>query len=268
MHSWNVYLAFIYICFVLHQHFSFACNLHGTDSGVCLYEGKDWNWRMINMPFCSGSVAYPVCVPRQQQLPASRLFPEGRWSNHTILKKDTWVQDTYTEFKKFRESIEKKYGPESDQTVNEYGEEPTYYPYEPVATRFHKSPDCQEAFKNYFCWVNFPRCDYKRDLTFPTCRSACENFFISCGYVKDLHRCGKSKWYNGYFPEPGPPYLRDYFPGQPFRQNKFSLKGNDLVVCTPSIQGSGSSLNRHSIGRLLISSMFTVSIMIFLFFLY
>lgn len=37
-------------------------------------------------------------------------------------------------------------------------------------------------------------------------------------------------------------YLREYFPGQPFRKNKFSPAGNQYIVCTPSIDGAASRL--------------------------
>ena len=58
----------------------------------------------------------------------------------------------------------------------------------------------------------------------------------------------KIKWYNGYEvekpagldPAGNAVYLRDYFPGNPFRKNKFN---NDLTaekpICTPAVIGSG-----------------------------
>jgi hypothetical protein len=83
-------------------------------------------------------------------------------------------------------------------------------------------PNCQDAFINLFCYMNFPRCDPETNESLPLCRSLCENFFITCGYEQNLWRCGKTKWFNGYFPEPPTTdpgsgnltYLRDYFPGQ------------------------------------------------------
>lgn len=69
-----------------------------------------------------------------------------------------------------------------------------------IEPRFHRNGDCRNAYKNYFCWANFPRCDdYEQSLM--TCRSSCENFFRVCGYEKDLWRCGESKYFNGYAPE-------------------------------------------------------------------
>jgi hypothetical protein len=92
------------------------------------------------------------------------------------------------------------------------------------------------------------------------CRSACENFFISCGYEKALWRCGKSRWFNGYEPESpisqsdgNVTYLREYFPGQPFRENKFTTAGHERSVCTPAVDGSASSNAKVSMVTLLIS---------------
>ena len=127
--------------------------------------------------------------------------------------------------------------------VNEYGD-PGH-----IKVRFYKSKDCQDAFTNFMCWINFPRCDPETGETLPTCRSACENFFITCGYESKLWRCGKTKYFNGYFPESPSAssdgtssytYLREYFPGQPFRKNKFVKKtGQEEPICTPAVKGSG-----------------------------
>lgn len=223
------------------------CNLHGADSGYCtdLTRNQE-NWKEEYMPFCQHAVAYPACIPKEQSLPPSREFPDGRWSNITlkVSQKDKWIEEMFKLHIFERENIEKSKDLRSKQ-INEWGDEGK------VVERFYKNHDCQDAFRNYFCWINFPRCDIRgaAQETFPTCKSACENFFIACQYDRDLWRCGKSKWFNGYAPEQpiadpisgSVTYLRDYFPGQPFRANKFSLKGNDLVVCTPSIQGSANS---------------------------
>ena len=126
---------------------------------------------------------------------------------------------------------------------NEYGEPGS------VKIRFNDNRDCENAFKAFMCYANFPRCDLATGLTLPVCKSACENFFISCGYEKNLWRCGKSKYFNGYEPESSsgsdvngtPIYLRDFFPGQPFRQNKFDKDSLPVAVCTPSVFGRASS---------------------------
>eukprot|EP01034_Spumella_vulgaris_P021371 gene21371-27401_t len=96
--------------------------------------------------------------------------------------------------------------------------------------------------------MNFPRCDPTRDLTLPMCRSACENFMKSCGYERGLWRCGQSKFFNGYAPEMpqvdaitgAVQYLREYFPGQPWRENKYTTGDSELPICTPAITGSAS----------------------------
>ncbi len=150
--------------------------------------------------------------------------------------------------------------------INEYGDSGR------IIKRFYKKMDCMEAYRAYFCWINFLRCDINRDLTLPTCRSACVNFFKSCGYARDLWRCGKSKYFNGYDPESpssvdangNPQYLRDYFPGQPFRENKFNLEDNPIPICTPSIKGSAPSikLNRSLFITLMIIIFFAVLVIV------
>lgn len=57
--------------------------------------------------------------------------------------------------------------------INELGEEGE------VEVRFFDNPDCQEAFRNYFCWLNFPRCD-DEDESLILCRSTCENLMEAC----------------------------------------------------------------------------------------
>mmetsp|Transcript_16283 Transcript_16283/g.27509 ORF Transcript_16283/g.27509 Transcript_16283/m.27509 type:complete len:269 (-) Transcript_16283:27-833(-) len=232
------------ILFIFQLRRTNACYLWGTSSGECTEDSLDPLWRQTFMPYCQGAVLYPACVPRYQTLPPSREFPLGRWFNHTITKKDDYIRE------KAETHIAERTALEKNRTLkrareNEYGDKGR------IPTRFKRKPDCRRAFRNLFCWINFPRCDPVRDLTLPTCRSACENFFISCNYERGLWRCGKSKFFNGYFPEApqvdafgNVSYLRDFFPGQPFRQNKYSLKGNsELLVCTPAIDGGASRGN-------------------------
>lgn len=217
-----------------------GCYIHGTDSGECVDSGMDKIWRETNIPFCADVINFPVCVPKVQTLPPSREFPQGRWSNFTVQMKDGWVSAMY------ETHIYERVQLEINKTLkrarkDEYGE-----PHR-ITTRFHRKPDCMNAFKNMFCWINFPRCDIERDLSMPTCRSACENFFKACGYDRDLWRCGKSMYFNGYEPEKpitdsvtgDVTYLREYFPGQPFRENKYTTGGSELPICTPAITGSG-----------------------------
>ena len=105
------------------------------------------------------------------------------------------------------------------------------------------------------------------------CRSACENYFISCGQPEGLKRCGETKFHNGYdeeipkrndTSEKYDLFTRGYFPGQPFRDMKMnwsnwknatdkSLAMNEgrgyqpIIVCTPSLRDGASSL-RGGIG--------------------
>ena len=172
------------------------------------------------------------------QVSPTRLYPNGRWTNNTAKTKDAWVEQYCTDQIALRIALER------NKTLhnlgrNEYGDKGD------IVQRFYKNKDCQNAFKNYFCWINFPRCDMDTDQSLPTCRSACRNFFKSCQYVKDLWRCGLTKYFNGYAPEEptgNRTYMRDYFPGQPFRENKFDKNNKPVPICTPSIDGSASSL--------------------------
>ena len=240
-------------CFTLLASLVGGCYIHGTDSGECLESGMDTIWRQTHMPFCGEVINYPVCAPKVQTLPPSREFPNGRWSNYTIETKDSWVMNSFTSFIRYRINME------SNRTLkkarkNEYGE-----PHR-ITTRIHHKPDCENAYKNLFCWINFPRCDPDRDLSFPTCRSSCENFFKSCHYDRDLWRCGKSMYFNGYEPEKPitdsvtgeVTYLREYFPGQPFRENKYTTGGSELPICTPAI--TGGALKSSSIFSLWMST--------------
>lgn len=193
------------------------------------------------MPFCSAAIQYPACVPKYQTLPPMKEFPSGRWYNHTILAKDQWIETSVTNFIRERISLEKNKTLKA-QRMNEFGDPGK------IKRRFGRNPTCQAAYKNLFCWLNFPRCDDSRDLTLPTCKSACENFFRVCLYETDLWRCGKSKYFNGYAPEVptvdamgNVNYLREYMPGQPFRQNKYTTGGNEIPICTPAITGKASS---------------------------
>jgi len=226
-----------------------ACYLQGTDSGECTLQTMDPVWRSTFMPFCFDAITYPACIPKYQTLPPSREFPDGRWFNNTVRNKDDWIGSIVPPH------IARRIGYEmsaamKEANYNEFGD------LGHTRRRFRDRPDCQLAYKNYFCWINFPRCDITRDLTLPTCRSACENFFRTCGYEKGLWRCGKSKWFNGYEPEipqlpPGGnrSYLREFMTGQPFRQNKYTQLGAEIPICTPAILGAASHGTGSSTAR-------------------
>lgn len=203
-------------------------------------------FRIAKMPFCAPYVQYPACLPQPQLIPPLRDFPRGRWFNHTTDKKDMWISEQATAHIAYREGLEQ------NETLiatarNEFGEAGT------ITLRFTKKPDCVNAFQAFFCYANFPRCDLTTGQTLPMCKSACENFFTACGYETTLWRCGRSKFFNGYAPEPQqgqdvngtPIYFRDYFPGQPFRQNKFDKSYLPVAVCTPSIFGAAPQSNSN-----------------------
>lgn len=232
--------------------FTASCYLHGTDVGECTTQTLDPIWRATYMPFCFEAVVYPACIPKYQVLPPSREFPNGRWHNNTVASKDAWIQQNVVSHMELRIGYEKN-KTMKNLNKNEYGD------IGHTRKRFtlpNGQPrlDCQLAFKNYFCWINFPRCNVELDLTLPTCRSACENFFRTCNYEHGLWRCYKSKWFNGEEPDPGyegykgdhlstypnTTYLREYFPGQPFRKNKYTTMGVEHPICTPAILGASS----------------------------
>jgi hypothetical protein len=220
--------------------FTTGCYIWGTDSGTCTTDSLNDQWRNENLQYCGFRVNYPICIPKVQTLPASREFPEGRWTQYSAKNKDDWVAEQCEGHIKERRALENN-GTLHRQNADEWGEKGR------IKRRFFHRPDCANAYRNLFCYINFPRCDPERDLTLPTCRSACENFFKSCLYGRDLWRCGQSKFFNGYVPEiptaaigGNVSYMRDYFPGQPWRENKFNRAGKEIPVCTPSVVGQGS----------------------------
>ena len=75
-----------------------------------------------------------------------------------------------------------------------------------------RKTDCEMAFRNYFCFLNFPRCD-DENKTLPMCRSACINLMKACKYSTDFWRCGPSKYFNVSVPvrEPRPFPLVPFF---------------------------------------------------------
>ena len=230
-----------------------ACYLHGSNVGECTTNTLDPVWRATYMPFCFDAVTYPACIPKYIVLPPSREFPLGRWHNNTAYNKDQWIEQSVTSH------MIERIGYEKNKTMNGVGgtNRNEFGDIGHTRKRFtlpNGQPrlDCQLAFKNYFCWINFPRCDVTLDQTLPTCKSACENFFRVCNYENGLWRCGKSKWFNGYEPDkgytgqlgdhsasyPNTTYLREYFPGQPFRKNKYTTMGVEVPICTPAVLGA------------------------------
>ena len=45
---------------------TFACYLHGTDSGICTTLTSNLEWKTKNMPFCASRINYPACIPKPQ----------------------------------------------------------------------------------------------------------------------------------------------------------------------------------------------------------
>lgn len=212
------------------------------------------------MPFCANRVVYPACIPQYKFIPPTINWPQGRWGDHTVRTKDQWI------FDKAWEHVDKMVGYEKNKTLAKSGKDINGH-VGLVARRFYKRPDCREAFFNLFCYMNFPRCDVARDISFPTCGSACENFYRSCRYTRDLWRCGKSKWFNGYQPESPSTgadgnitYLREYMPGQPFRQNKYTTGGSEIPICTPAVLGDGHKGFVYSVGYVLVSIVVSIAL--------
>mmetsp|Transcript_45492 Transcript_45492/g.58336 ORF Transcript_45492/g.58336 Transcript_45492/m.58336 type:complete len:253 (+) Transcript_45492:81-839(+) len=214
---------------------SYGCYIQGTDSGTCDARlSSEPDYKKLEMPFCGPIIDYTPCVPEQKAVNPDRNFnQDGRWANHTTLTKDRWIEKTVKEMIKYRLGLEVN-NSLLDKGEDEYGIKGGIEP------RFHRNADCRNAYKNYFCWINFPRCD-GNDQSLMTCRSSCENFFRVCGYEDDLWRCGPSKFFNGYGPEDGK-LTRDYFPGQPFRDFDPLRK-----TCTPSIEGAASLGSKPSL---------------------
>lgn len=215
-----------------------SCFIAGADTGECSDLPTISVWRQDNLPFCSPRVQYPACLPKYQKLPESREFEKGRWFTHTHQKKDAWVHENANNHIRERIKLERNESLRS-KGVNEFGDPVT------IKKRMYKHPDCVNAFRNLFCWINFPRCN-ERGESMIMCRSACENYFISCGFEKDLWRCGSTEYFDGYEPEvpvmqgSDVVYMREYFPGSPWRTNKFNLENLPLKVCTPSLDGAAS----------------------------
>ena len=208
----------------------FSCVISGTDSGTCSKRylpstyGNDvsaidtarslWDCEGRDcLPFCGKFVAsYEICLPKSDgvPLPPDQNFPNGRFHHTTsTYYKDSWVKKTALE------TIANKQG-----------------------------LDCQEAYKRYLCYANFPRCDENESL--PMCASVCANFMRACGMDKELRSFCEAgavaAAVTGGDNEEELPPVTTAFPGQPFVQNKWRGRGRGQpdIVCTPSVK-SGSA---------------------------
>ncbi|CAM9317750.1 unnamed protein product [Chrysoparadoxa australica] len=216
-----------------------GCDIHGHDIGHCDSTLLDDETRELIMPFCGPYVRYTPCVPKLNAIGPSRDHPDGRWFNNTVAHKDAWVQQYHE--KEVQERIEIERGPLRGGAIDEFGEK-TGAPFE----RFYENQECSDAFRNYLCWSNFPRCD-DEGKSLAMCTSVCENYMMACRYPRDMWRCGPTEFFNGDEPEKitkdKPTYLRDFFPGQPFVPNLFAKdrRKTPIPVCTPSTNGSSSA---------------------------
>eukprot|EP01138_Halocafeteria_seosinensis_P009213 gb/GECG01009415.1/.p1 GENE.gb/GECG01009415.1/~~gb/GECG01009415.1/.p1 ORF type:complete len:206 (+),score=7.12 gb/GECG01009415.1/:1-618(+) len=143
---------------LLCSQLSTACHIAGSDNGVCMdpVEFED------DMPFCRSVVRYPACVPLQNTGIESQ----------SVAGKDKWVRDKVTSVISERIRLENN-DRLRDQGINEHGHDVE------IKKRFDGNSDCQNSYKNYMCYLNFPRCDQEgRSLIL--CRTVCENYFKSC----------------------------------------------------------------------------------------
>ena len=152
----------------------FSCVISGTDSGTCSKRylpstyGNDvsaidtarslWDCEGRDcLPFCGKFVAsYEICLPKSDgvPLPPDQNFPNGRFHHTTsTYYKDSWVKKTALE------TIANKQG-----------------------------LDCQEAYKRYLCYANFPRCD-ENEYRFPCARAFAP---ISCVPAEWTRNCVRS----------------------------------------------------------------------------
>ncbi|OQR81781.1 hypothetical protein THRCLA_12401, partial [Thraustotheca clavata] len=200
----------------------FGCQIQGSETGECQSPSEFLQY----MPFCGPLLQYTACVPTAQTL----------WYNHSVKSKDLFLSQMYQKTIMQRELFELDTSL-SDAKRDEWGN------YGEIVPRFTENRDCQDAYRNYICWLNFPRCD-DAGVSLVMCRSVCENYFKACMQHKDLWRCGDPEFVNGYSPEISTyannlgelQYYRYPYPGSPFRTNQFSSDGTQaLAVCTPSI---------------------------------
>ncbi|GAB9472995.1 hypothetical protein Gpo141_00010159 [Globisporangium polare] len=225
-----------------------SCLIAGADTGSCT-DPTDFD---LLIPFCKTVVPYTACLPRYQSL----------WYNHSALAKDKFVEQMFTKIATQRKMYEtnKTF---LDKNTDEWGGSREIVP------RFVENPDCENAYRNYFCWMNFPRCDAEgRSLLL--CRSVCENYMKACQLSQDLWRCGDPQYVNGRKPETSVTwinnslvYYRAPFPGSPFRDNAVDANTNKpIVVCTPSLENAARQNHHYEPLGPLAASMIAFSVLL------
>ena len=114
-----------------------------------------------------------------------------------------------------------------------------------IRKRFWHLPDCRNAYRSYICWINFPRCWMLHNESLAICRSACENYFISCGLERNIWRCGASL---GSF-DSNEPVERGgiYVPDNSFPDDEIHAKGSSRKICTPALEGGAVGRDGHGL---------------------
>jgi hypothetical protein len=266
------------------------------------------------MPFCSAYVKYTACVPLTKQtpggdwdnhtLPAKDAWIQQQTSlialerirhemNETL--QDLEVNEKGEEggvYPRFWNEDEedprgemhraKRGGTPITDCESEFNGAPcwkisnedfkTDSPHPPVLPVPHAA---SVSLRRFMCYLNFPRCD-EEGRSLILCRSVCENYMTSCGYDKELWRCGNPQYLGAEKPEI--PLQNDAtgeyditwrapFPGAPFRDNEFDESDPEnpfpIVVCTPSVMGAATA--RHGTTALAGAAMLSmVLILLFL----
>lgn len=243
-----------------------ACYIAGADTGECLNVYEEVGDTKVNVfdagcndgactLFC-GEILSPmerICIPR----------PDPAFPDHTYQTKDAWVKDMYERVVTERKNLEMN-ETLRELGVDEYGQPgsvPIKFwngdPEDPNGTKFAADDggtdltDCERAYHNYLCYINFPRCDAEENSLI-LCRSVCENYMNACHQPADLYRCGHLEYLGAHEPE-GPQqntttglwsiYYRAKFPGAPFRDYSEDTSTDPVTVhpvCTPSVKGDAS----------------------------
>jgi len=227
-----------------------SCMIQGQDSGICVKLGRGSQLDGA-LSFCAShfldDAAYSICVPKEN-------LDFGVTMTEAARTKDKWVKDTVESIYAQRLSFEKNTSL-SNKDMNEFGIKNG-----PIVQRFsnrrteQQEKDCFNSYHAFNCHANFPRCNAEGN-SLMLCRSVCENYMKACGYDYDMQRCYAERFHNSRTPEGDdididkdgyPDYLRAFFPGHPFRDNKINEDETESLVCTPA-HGDGAALQPHRI---------------------